>query len=352
MKKMKGFWRIIEIIIILIIMFLLLVQFSYIPKSEYRWMRNKLSLQGRDAMYVLEKNGTNWFNATEVEKKLDLLFNKTGIRYNLHIKHTMKSNIWVACYCNNDEYFITESALRDFYINGRWINFSLVQMGAPANPSDIVFNNYYDVTLIWNYSLAGKSDEMLSYLNSGKGIVLIRDLRASDIIVNERDELEGVMGITWNDSLSNPGNKLVFSLIHIENPAYQIYNYFYHFPNSSGERYPNPHEFSDFINENGWYEKVVPKNTNTTTSVLDNEHGASGLIAGTQWGRTVWLSNSTNTDDWRVLMKAAVVWAAGDTDYIINNDISREIVTVSFMKLLRKDMYEPIDIVLTMGYLY
>jgi len=64
--KRKGFIHIIEIIIISIVMFFILVQFSLIPVIETDWENTKLYLIGNDLVHTLNKDGIDWTNANNV----------------------------------------------------------------------------------------------------------------------------------------------------------------------------------------------------------------------------------------------------------------------------------------------
>lgn len=70
-------------------------------------------------------------------------------------------------------------------------------------------------------------------------------------------------------------------------------------------------------------------------------------------GRSVWISNSSNyaSEDYKTLIKALIVWLAGDEYKIIKAEI-KDPVDVYIYKPFGKDMLQIIKIVLKLGYLY
>ena len=233
--KKKGFWHIVEIVIVVLSIFVLLVQFSNTPRIEGEWTKNKLLIQGRDILYSLEKSGINWFDPVEVKQALDFVFNGTNIQYDLRIEKTIKSQIRVACFCNEDEYNITLKSLSSFWLNGRKINFTVFRY----DPTNIFFSNLYDVTLIWDYPLAGKFGEVMQYLANDRGIVIIRDLQTTDFQnQDEKAVLEDIFSLAWNESITPTGSSMIFSpAITVEMFTYPLVRNFYGFPNSSGDNY-------------------------------------------------------------------------------------------------------------------
>jgi hypothetical protein len=351
----KGFWHMIEVFIVVLIMFVLLMQFSNISRIGGDWSRNKLILQGRDIMNSLDASGVNWFNGTELDERLGFIFNGSNIIYKMKIRNTVKSKIHVACFCNNSDYNILTNALTGFSLNDREIDFITFQY----EPESLVFSNLYDVTVVFDYPLNGSLGPMVQYMTGGRGVLIIRDLEATDFVaIREKAELETIFGLSWNNSMSPVvGNDLEFNpKLNPEMQTYPIFRYFYSFPNSTGYVYPRPHAFSNFLSLPPG-EGIWPGDNDVSRMiVMELASGHPGLVVNRGVsegnGKTAWLSGGSGSGDRGVLIKSVVVWLAGDTNYVIDNVVPYEVAVVSFMKLYNEDMYEAVEIIMSLGYLY
>jgi hypothetical protein len=70
-------------------------------------------------------------------------------------------------------------------------------------------------------------------------------------------------------------------------------------------------------------------------------------------GRTAWLSNSTAQgleSDIKQLLKSLIVWTSGEEYQIIRGLEKTDPVTLYFYKALDQDMFQPIELALTLGY--
>jgi hypothetical protein len=347
----KGFWHMIEVFIVVVIIFVLLLQFSNISRIGGDWPKSDLVLQGRDVLNSLEASGVNWFNGSELDERLGFIFNETNVIYNIRIKNSVKSTIHVACFCNDSDYSILTDALTDFTLNGREIDFIAFQY----EPENLVFSNLYDVTVIFDTPLNGSLGPMVQYLADDRGILIIRDLEATDFVaVREEAELEGIFGMDWDTLLgAPPGGPLEFNpILTPEVRTYPIMRYFYSFPNSTGQTYPDPHTFNNFLGG----ERVRPDDNDDAWRIVVVGSNHSGLVVNSGisegYGRSAWLSGGSETGEREVLIKSAVAWLAGDTNHVIDNPVANEVAVVSFMKLYNEDMYETVEIIMTLGYLY
>jgi len=346
----KGFWHIIEILVVIVVVFFLLVQLAYIKEPESGIGDAKLVVQARDVLYSLDRQGIDWFNKSDVSMKLGFAFNNSNIVYSLRADNVVRPRIQVACFCDSQGFSRISAMLKGFSLNGRTVNFTLIK----HDPSQTVFSEYYDVVILYNLSLRGEYNSMMSYLSSDKGILLIKDLRLSDFLAaSDRKELEGVFGLNWTGDAESPSALEFSPAIDEKTLTYPIIRNFYAFPNSSGGKIAKPHVFQNFIAG----ERVTQKDGRQSFMVLaqsDTNH--SGLIvnAGVSGGagRTAWLSDGPDTDEREVLLKAVVAWLAGSTENILDNAMSRQVATVPFVKVYNKDMYEPVVITLTLGNRY
>ncbi|MBU0530241.1 MAG: hypothetical protein ABIH52_00635 [Candidatus Aenigmatarchaeota archaeon] len=68
---MKGFIHVVEIIIISIVMFFILMQFSTIPNIDTDWDRTKLYLVGNDLAHTLDNMNVDWSDDGEIKGIMD-----------------------------------------------------------------------------------------------------------------------------------------------------------------------------------------------------------------------------------------------------------------------------------------
>ena len=115
-SSLKGFIHIVEIIIISLVMFILVVQFSSIPSIRQDWDRTKLALSGNDLLHSLDATGIDWMDTDEVDQALlDALGG--SIRYDVTVRNAIKPEIEVGCICTDTETNLMESVLDSFTLN-------------------------------------------------------------------------------------------------------------------------------------------------------------------------------------------------------------------------------------------
>ena len=356
-----------EIILVSLLMFLVISQFPHIPEVRSEWPKTKLFLQGNDIINTLKETNINWFVMDDVTTEIEKLVPGT-MKYGMEIRNVIKPKIYVGCVCSPSEYNDISQALTQpavMTINDQAIEFFPTRLDT-VNPQ---FPTGYDVIIIGEEAF---NDNVMNnyvaniqnFLGYGKGIIEIVDL--DDQVKVNNDLQRSVFNLKWDDDddLSNPDSgRISFS---IPSDTYTlvppIEKYFHHFPNVSGDFYEKPHTFDNML-ENGPndYEKILPYDDVTDKVIMQQTNQAVpppaaiinyNMVSGT--GRTVWLSNTDLEDeDVRVLIKSLTVWAAGDTFEVMTNFfLAGEAVSFSFFKVLNKDMYQPIEIMFTLGYLY
>jgi hypothetical protein len=354
----KGFLHVVEIVIVSLVMFIIISQFSALPKVNSNWPGTKLFLQANDIIYALDSKGVNWLDSKSVSREIEkILPNST--KYDLKVKNTIKPMIYVGCLCSDTEYSeVTQALTQPPFMN---INDENIQfLPERINPSSPEFPIRYDViiigqtALIQNGNMVNYRDQIEAYLSYDKGVLEIVDLESSnDVTEIQRD----IFNLKWDSSLFNPStNRIGFS---INRNSYELVppidKYFYHFPNASNDFYPDPHTFGNFLASgekinvsDGKTDKIIMKQELTAVPAAIINYNMVNSV-----GRTAWLSNGPFTDDTRVLVKSITAWAAGDVQYVMSSVFSsEEAVSFSFFKVLNKDMYQPIEILFTMGYLY
>jgi len=353
----KGFLHIIEIILVSLLMFFVISQFTYLPPIKSDWPMTKLYLQGNDIISTLDIKGVEWSNTEEVITEINTTLPK-NIEYGLKLKNIIKPEIRVGCICNNTEYsdiFQVLTTPPSMTINGHTIKFILEQIDTDSP----IFSVKNDVIIIREAAFTNiegnddYKDEMLAYLSTDRGVIEIVNMnntRANDEFQNN------IFNLKWESSLMPNSNDIEFSTTFGEYSLKPpIEKYFYHFPNGTGDFYEKPHTFEDFLGD----EKVYAYDDIREKIILSQP--SSGVPASIinynvakNKGRTVWLSEPYPVrDDTGILIKALTAWTAGDI-YDVATGYFQEGKTVSFsfFKVLNEDMYQPIEILFTLGYLY
>ncbi len=357
---MKGFMHIMEILIIVLVMFFVIMQLMGVPRYAIDWSQIELITHGNDVLFLLDKKGVNWFNGTEIDNELKKIFDETNIIYDLKIRDGIKPNITVGCICKEYQESILKGMLNPFTINGQETNFVYIERIDPSKPS---FPVRFDVIVIFDANIATLDSEVSNYLMHDRGVVQIRDI-TNPLEVSKGTTYDKYFGMMWNNSHTGADNvnniTFTYQARDPTNRYYNLYKYFSHIPNSTGHRYPGGHFFVNFLKTGTDPEKLTvndnvigriileQKNTETPAAIVNDR-----IVNGA--GRTAWISappGDEYTDDYSVMVRAFVVWAAGGTYSIITNHIPTNPAVFSMYKTINNDMFQIIEIVLTMGYLY
>jgi hypothetical protein len=343
---MKGIIHIAEIVIVAMVMFFAVLQFTYIPRMETDWAGAKLSMQGWDILFTLDEKGINWLDPAGVRTEIGKMLNGTNTQFGLTVRGAPPSDVSVGCICSSQETLELENMLTGITLNGEEVSFSVERI----DPADMRFSHENDVIFIRDYDLTGCDIQLANYLMGGRGIVEVRDLGQDDL-----DAIQsGMFGLAWDSSLSPDNGNISFASVPAQAESYRIYKYFHSIPNSSGQTYPGPYEFESFLSG----ERVIQKDNDTRRIVMVQEgtgvpasiinYGVSGGA-----GRSAWLSAGLDSrDDKKVLIKSLVLWAAGNEFDVVESDVSAAAASFSFFKVLNQDMYQPVEIMLSLGYLY
>ena len=246
----KGFLHVVEIVIVSLMTFLVILQFSYLPKQNIDWGGMKLSTQANDMLFSLDRKGVDWFNSTGVERAISSFVSNNTI-FSLNVRNAMKPQIRVGCICSPAENTSLANALQPFEINGQPVGFSVTRIGS------IAFSHDYDVIVINDSNMAGYYDQIRQFLAAGRGIVEFRHLDQSKMDSVQAD----FFGLNWNGLLPNPSaDPVVFSTD--ASPEYSnIYKYFHNIPLYQ----------ENFSSITGWFTQIGSWNLNSQNYV-----GSSG----------------------------------------------------------------------------
>lgn len=237
----KGFLHLIEIIIISMVMFVIIYQFSYIPPLPTEFDRSKLMLMGNDILFTLEKKGVNWFDKGQLINELDAYFSGTSVVYDIMLKNALKTPFSVGCICSPDEMSSLQSQLKPFTLNGQQIEFVVNRIEPPLPENCNSFTGslplVYDAIVSYDYNFSGDlgcqaydyADDLKGYLKDGKGFVQIRDLSYDKLSGTDAQIYKNFFGVELGQSAPDPFKEIRFTTT-INTTFYPIEKYFSSFP--------------------------------------------------------------------------------------------------------------------------
>jgi len=125
-------------------------------------------------------------------------------------------------------------------------------------------------------------------------------------------------------------------------------------------KFPEARKFTNFASENvyllsGPQSKIIVEQGNYYSD--GPQAGYSVPLAVINWGingngRSAWMSGAPESEENHQLMRALVVWAAGERDYEVVGGELKSSSKATLYKVLGSDMFEPVRVDLTLGYYY
>ncbi|MFH0889783.1 MAG: hypothetical protein V1836_01400 [Candidatus Aenigmatarchaeota archaeon] len=220
---MKGFIRIIEIILCVLLILFALMQFSSLYSKETPWPKNYLSLLSRDMAYTVNFLGNDWQNSTFVRSSMGRILFSDFIEYEFGLKNTVNRNVIAGCFCSSQELSQLRQQLTSFTLNNRNVNFNVLDM------ADVNDWNSLDVIVYGHYqAMDSQKANILNFLANDKGIMLIGSLSADQI--SSDSVLRDVFGLKWMiNPVSGSSSDALFIPTHPSNESYEIMKYFYGF---------------------------------------------------------------------------------------------------------------------------
>ncbi|HJW96589.1 MAG TPA: hypothetical protein VJ485_00325 [archaeon] len=216
----KGFIHVVEIIIVTVAVFLIIYQVSQIPRQNSDWESMELYTRANDILFSLDSKGVDWFDPAGVDNALHSSFPSNTV-YNLRIKNAMKPEIKVGCICNASQLSQVTNALNYFEINGQPVRFTITQI----QPASIAFSHEHDVIVAFEQNLDSYSAQISRFLEAGKGIVKVQDIRNSP-----EDVMNKLFNVDWDGLLPSPSRNVYFYSNESSEPYYNIYKYFHSIP--------------------------------------------------------------------------------------------------------------------------
>ncbi len=229
---LKGFLHVSEIIIVIMLVFVMLYQFTSIPEMKTAWGMSKLTLMSHDILYSMERSGINWFDAAEAKANLSAAL-PTTTGFALRTRQDVRPEIKAGCVCNQSHFdILQQEMLTDFDLNGLRRSFKLERI----DPDSIKFSVDNDVIIFWDFPDNIKDDfdedkNLRRYLASGHGVVLFSSLTENDVKNNKWHQ--DVFNLEWVDPADSSYLKTKdarFPLLTPPQNGYQVRKLFYHMP--------------------------------------------------------------------------------------------------------------------------
>ncbi len=273
MDMLKGFLHISEIIIMIMLIFVMLYQFSTIPRMRMEWERPKLTLMSQDFLHVMDKSGVDWLDADDVETRFSAALPST-MGYSLTTRQDVRPVIRVGCVCNNTEFSVMEQEiLTDFDLNGLRRRFVLQRI----DPSNLKFSAETDVILFWKSpniaDLSPDDTSMRRYLSMGNGIVEFSDLDAATAGQQWHKDVFNLLWVNPAESSYVPTANARFPIITAPKMGYNVQKLFYHIPM---ELVPDP----DMV---GFYRFNLGRGTTAWDTSTHSNHGTLLDFDGTNY---------------------------------------------------------------------
>lgn len=232
MAGKKGFLHVTEAIIVILLVFVIMFQFSTIPRIRSEWDRPKLEVIAYDLLYSLEGLGIDWFdtNATRDDISAEL---PPSIGFTVATQQEVMPVTRVGCVCDPVNFSILRNEiLPDFQLNGHDRDFVFQRI----DHDDLKFSLGNDVILFWGYpdhmddstaAAARDRDLILRYLETGRGVVEFSDLTESQVVEQWHED---VFGLQWTYSDYDESSLARFPHFAPGRYGYQVQKLFYKLP--------------------------------------------------------------------------------------------------------------------------
>ncbi len=358
-RKKKGLFHIVEIVIITMVMFVVIFQMSSMPNPEADWGKSRLTVQGRDILYSIIDSGADWSDENEIAGLVDDAFNGTNVKYSLVLSGAPEASISVGCLCDGspDCHSFCDWLSGELPPPGGSLKFNGLPTGFTVTETSSI-NNLFGV-MVDTQPLTGMDREVANYLSSGGGFVLVRNLSSQDF-TDYGTTLSEYFAVSSSAGSGSGSVRFDLDCITEDPEYYQIPRYFSHISNGTGDRYNITNTFSSFSGDSAQKGPdpscgvTILRTANGYPACIARE-GASGGM-----GKTVWVSNDMSVqDDWSILLTSLVLWSSGHERQILSSDMGVEKAAVSIYMIPRNNtqsgynhMFQPIEAILTLGYIY
>jgi len=357
---MKGFMHIVEIILVTLLLFFVLSQFVLIQRTSTDWPKAKLYLLGNDVLIAMNRmvySDADWFDSGYMKSTADSLIHGSAanIIYSMTLRNVVPPEIKVSCgACTADEFSKLQGALQNFKLNGIDIVFRVDDVQNVNRSLDV---EDYDVAVFFDparaeFSRGIRKQAFNNFLRMGKGVILISDIQGS--IDPTAASIFGIKTVAR--ALDSQPVRFTDESGYVNQTVYTIKKYYDNFPPPATSSSFNPALFFNaaekpIVQSGGNKGNVLLwQQTTDRAACIVNDR----IVGGN--GRAVWMTRPEGilfgAEDERLLLRSIVAWAAGDYR-LIKTRVDNNVVSVSMYRMINgSDMFEPMEIVLDLGYSY
>ncbi len=365
----KGFFHIVEVVIVAMLVFIVLMQFYAVPKAEHPWETTKLTVLTQDILYSLDADGVVWTDKAQVSAALGKLVPET-LSYSVAVKADVKPRIRVGCVCGDAQFAVLrDQVLGDFTLNGILRDVTLdsapiaasaldlSEGGAQSDRDIIVFFGTPDLS-------SAQIDGMYDFLGKGGGIVQVADLTEPEVGIPWHQEL---FNLAWVDSFRPASPKAIFTYFDPSEKRYAVQKIFRY----AHTPFPAFTAFDNFGSVADGENKVYPADGLETRIIVRQEDnyqagsydGKPVPLSVINWGvegigRTAWMAGAsidqaTPADGAnRKLLESLILWAGSEKEDVIVPGLMKQWAKASVRKALTGQMYEAMRVDLIIGYHY
>lgn len=367
-RKRKGFFHILEVIIVAMLIFVILTQLYSVPKANQPWDAAKVSIMSEDLLYSLEAKGVDWFDKTEVNRTLYDVLPKT-MGYSVSVSQDVRPVMRIGVVCGAADFGTISAILSDFQLNGIQRDFVLTRIEPGTLDLSNTSAHYQNDAIMFvgaQAFLPAQIDYLERYLAAGNGVLELSGLTEAD--VSGSRWYGEVMNLEWvSDSLyfQSAAARAYFPYMDPDERRYPVQKIFLGVP-------PSVSPFASFGAFGGETlypadmasEKIVAIQDSYYVGGFEHE-GMEVPLSTIDWGvngsgRVAWMSNASisgstaDVNSTKKLLKSLAIWTASGKKYpIIEGSVSTG-ATATMRKIYMRPggMYEPVRIDLTVGYHY
>lgn len=222
---------------------------------------------------------------------------------------------------------MASAALQPFALLGR-------QFAATVNRTTNPFGPGYDVAVLGQDGI-GLAPEAERFLQAGKGVVIIANLRKEDLAQG----LGRLLAADWNGTAPIAG--LPARLQPAANSRYyNIVKYF---------RHASSLYLGDSLDAHFSGERLHPADNDTERIILAQESGAIAALANPVGkGRAAWLLPSSEQNR---LLRSLVLWASGES-MVFGARVPDPVAVAMLTSVEQDGLFQPLAVELQLGYLF
>ena len=304
---MKGFIRILELIVASVIILSSLTFFLSPSIKRLGWDETNIEIEVRDSLESLYKNGSLviYVNENDAKGMVNGLSSeiKKNIDFSISVLGIPNNEIFVSCLCTNSEEQELEEILspKEFNYHDRKIRIGLEK--ADITQEKILMRPQTHVLFFFGYKdMNPYKSQLDEFLSKGGSIFILTDLSSSQI---DDGYIGEMFGLKWSSEAEDPGSGEFYGNASPYNTSFRISKYYANFSNTK-------EIFTSFNSGSG----VNRIEVDDRTIISDTGKKFSFIKTNSVpvRGRVVWSADYTRPDgNISLLIKSALMWSSGES---------------------------------------